>query len=86
VGEANEPAPRCDPTDLFKIDYSYSQTSRAEKHYRIPALEIYYSRCLGVELVEEGDAEALTVKAIEILEKGVEAVEPLKIKSCRDNE
>jgi UDP-N-acetylmuramoylalanine-D-glutamate ligase len=44
-------------------------------------LEIYYSRCPGVELVEEGDVEALTVKAIEILEKGVETVEPLKIKS-----
>jgi len=52
--------------------------------YRIPALEIYYSKCPGVELVEEGDVEALTVKAVEILEKGVEAVEPPKIKSWRE--
>jgi hypothetical protein len=37
--------------------------------YRIPALEIYYGKCPGVELVEEEDIEALTVKAIEILEK-----------------
>jgi glycosyltransferase involved in cell wall biosynthesis len=54
--------------------------------YRIPALEIYYSKCPGVELVEEGDVEALTVKAIEVLEKCVKAVEPPKIKSWRDNE
>uniref|UniRef100_A0A7J2U4S9 Glycosyltransferase n=1 Tax=Ignisphaera aggregans TaxID=334771 RepID=A0A7J2U4S9_9CREN len=52
--------------------------------YRIPALEIYYSRCPGVELVEEGDVEALTVKAIEILEKGVKAIEPPKIKNWKD--
>jgi glycosyltransferase involved in cell wall biosynthesis len=37
--------------------------------YRIPALEIYYGKCPGVELVEEEDIEALTVKAIEILKK-----------------
>jgi len=37
--------------------------------YRIPALEIYYGKCPGVELVEEEDIEELTVKAIEILKK-----------------
>ena len=37
-----------------------------------------------MELVEEGDVEALTVKAIEILEKGVEAVEPPKIKNWKE--
>jgi glycosyltransferase involved in cell wall biosynthesis len=52
--------------------------------YRIPAMEIYYARCPGVELVEEGDLEAFTVRAIELLEKGVEAVEPPKIKSWKE--
>jgi glycosyltransferase involved in cell wall biosynthesis len=52
--------------------------------YRIPALEIYYGKSPGVILVEEGDIEALTVKAIDALEKGVEAVEPPKIKSRRE--
>jgi glycosyltransferase involved in cell wall biosynthesis len=52
--------------------------------YRIPALEIYYDKCPGVELVEECDVEALTIKAIDVLEKGVEAVEPPKIKSWRE--
>jgi glycosyltransferase involved in cell wall biosynthesis len=54
--------------------------------YRIPALEIYYGKSPGVELVEKGDIEALTVKTIDVLEKGIEAVEPPKIKSWRDNE
>ena len=48
--------------------------------YRIPALEMYYSKCPGVELVEECDIEALTIKAMDVLERGVEAVEPPKIK------
>uniref|UniRef100_A0A7J2U573 Glycosyltransferase n=1 Tax=Ignisphaera aggregans TaxID=334771 RepID=A0A7J2U573_9CREN len=52
--------------------------------YRIPALEIYYGKSPGVTLIEEGDIEALTVKAIDVLEKGVEAVEPPKIKSWRE--
>ncbi|MEM3960182.1 MAG: glycosyltransferase family 4 protein [Ignisphaera sp.] len=52
--------------------------------YRIPALEIYYSRQPGVKLVEEGDLEALTIEAMNVLEKGVEAVEPPKIKSWRE--
>jgi len=52
--------------------------------YKIPALEIYYGKSPGVTLVEEGDIEALTVKAIDVLEKGVEAVEPPKIKSWRE--
>jgi glycosyltransferase involved in cell wall biosynthesis len=52
--------------------------------YRIPALEIYYGKSPGVELVEEGDIKALTVKAIDVLEKGVETVEPPKIKSWRE--
>ncbi len=52
--------------------------------YRIPALEIYYGKSPGVVLVEEGDIEALIVKAIDVLEKGVETVEPPKIKSWRE--
>ena len=52
--------------------------------YRIPALETYYSRQPGVKLVEEGDLEALTVEAVNILEKGIEAVEPPEIKSWRE--
>jgi glycosyltransferase involved in cell wall biosynthesis len=52
--------------------------------YRIPALEIYYGKCPGVELVEEEDIEALTVKAIEILEKSVEDIEPPKIKNWKE--
>ncbi|MFZ8791605.1 MAG: hypothetical protein ACO2OS_04930 [Thermosphaera aggregans] len=38
----------------------------------------------GVELVEEWDLEALTVKAIDILERGVVAVEPSMIKSWEE--
>ena len=52
--------------------------------YRIPALEIYYGNQPGVKLVEEGDIEALTVEAVDVLEKGVEAVEPPKIRSWRE--
>jgi len=48
--------------------------------YKIPALEIYYGKSPGVTLVEEGDIEALTVKAIDVLEKGVEAVEPQRLR------
>jgi glycosyltransferase involved in cell wall biosynthesis len=48
--------------------------------YKIPALEIYYAGLPGVKLVEEWDLEALTVEAMNILEKGVDAVEPPKIK------
>jgi len=49
--------------------------------YRIPALEIYYGGTSGVELVDEWNLESFTVKAIDILEKGVEVIEPPKIKS-----
>jgi glycosyltransferase involved in cell wall biosynthesis len=49
--------------------------------YRIPALEIYYGGTPGVELVDEWDLESFTVKAIDILEKGVGVIEPPKIKS-----
>ena len=52
--------------------------------YRIPALEIYYSKTPGVELVDEWCLESFTVKAIDILEKGIEAVEPPKIKSWKE--
>jgi glycosyltransferase involved in cell wall biosynthesis len=52
--------------------------------YRIPAIEIYYGGLPGVELVQEWDLEALTVKAIDILERGVDAVEPPKIKSWEE--
>ncbi|WP_125671467.1 glycosyltransferase [Candidatus Methanodesulfokora washburnensis] len=52
--------------------------------YRIPAIEIYYGKCSGVELVEEWDLEALTVKAIDLLDKKVETVEPPKIKSWKE--
>ena len=52
--------------------------------YRIPAIEIYYGRCPGVELVKEGDLEAFTVRAIELLERGVEVVEPPRIKSWKE--
>ena len=48
--------------------------------YKIPALEINYGELPGVVLVEEWDLEALAVKAMEILEKRVDAVEPPKIK------
>jgi Glycosyltransferase len=51
--------------------------------YRIPALEIYYGKCPGVELVNEWDLEGLTVKAVDVLEKGVDAVEP-RIKSWEE--
>jgi hypothetical protein len=47
-------------------------------------LEIYYGGLPGVELVEEWDLEALTVKAIDILEKGVDMIEPPKIKSWEE--
>jgi glycosyltransferase involved in cell wall biosynthesis len=49
--------------------------------YRIPALEIYYGGTSGVELVDEWNLESFTVKAIDILEKGVGVIEPPKIKS-----
>jgi glycosyltransferase involved in cell wall biosynthesis len=49
--------------------------------YRIPALEIYYGGLPGVMLVKEWDLEALAVNAMEILKRGVDAVEPPKIKS-----
>ncbi|MDK6028807.1 glycosyltransferase family 4 protein [Ignisphaera sp. 4213-co] len=52
--------------------------------YRIPALEIYYGRNPGVKLVEEGDVEALTVEVLNVLEKGVDGVEPPKIRSWRE--
>jgi glycosyltransferase involved in cell wall biosynthesis len=52
--------------------------------YRIPAIEIYYGENPGVELVEECDLEALTTKAVDVLEKGVEAIEPPKIKSWEE--
>jgi glycosyltransferase involved in cell wall biosynthesis len=48
--------------------------------YKIPALEIYYAGSPGVELAEERDLEALTIKAMDILEKKVDSVEPPKIK------
>lgn len=44
--------------------------------YSIPALEFYYSRSPGAKLVEEWDLEALTIETIDILERGIEAVEP----------
>jgi len=52
--------------------------------YKIPALEIYYGELPGVELVEEWDLEALTKRAIDILEKGVDAVEPPMVKSWEE--
>jgi glycosyltransferase involved in cell wall biosynthesis len=52
--------------------------------YKIPAMEIYYGRCPGVELVEEGDLEAFTVRAIELLERGVEVVEPPRVKDWKE--
>jgi glycosyltransferase involved in cell wall biosynthesis len=52
--------------------------------YKIPALEIYYGGLPGVELVEEWDLEALTIKAMGILERGVDVVEPPKIKSWEE--
>jgi len=52
--------------------------------YKIPAIEIYYSGLPGTELVEEWDLEALTVKAIDILERGFVNVEPPKVKSWQE--
>lgn len=52
--------------------------------YGIPALEIYYSRSPGIRLVREWDLEALTAEAMDVLEKGVEAVEPPKIPSWKE--
>jgi glycosyltransferase involved in cell wall biosynthesis len=52
--------------------------------YKIPALEIYYGGLPGVELVEEWDLEALTMKAMGILERGIDVVEPPKIKSWEE--
>jgi glycosyltransferase involved in cell wall biosynthesis len=52
--------------------------------YKIPALEIHYGGLLGVELVEEWDLEALTVEAMNILERGVDVVEHHKIKSWEE--
>jgi len=52
--------------------------------YRIPALELYYSQLPSVELVEEWDLEALTMKTIDLLEKRVEIVELPRIKSWEE--
>lgn len=52
--------------------------------YNIPALEIYYSRSPGVKLVKEWDLETLAVEAINVLEKGIETIEPPKIPSWRE--
>ncbi|MEM0051375.1 MAG: glycosyltransferase [Sulfolobales archaeon] len=49
--------------------------------YEIPALKIYYGEIPGVRLVKEWDLEGLTIEAINVLEKGVELIEPPKIKS-----
>jgi len=52
--------------------------------YRIPAIEIYHGRNPGLKFVEEGDVEAFTVTAVNMLEKGVEGVEKPKIRSWRE--
>jgi hypothetical protein len=44
-------------------------------------LEIYYGGIPGIELVDEWNLESFTVKAIDILEKGVEIVESPRIRS-----
>ena len=52
--------------------------------YKIPAIEIYYGKTPGVELVEEWDLEALAVKTVNSLEKRIETIEPPKIKSWKE--
>jgi len=52
--------------------------------YKIPAIEIYYGKSPGVELVEEWDLETLTVKTMDLLEKKIETVEPPRIKSWKE--
>jgi glycosyltransferase involved in cell wall biosynthesis len=52
--------------------------------YRIPAIEIYFGRSPGVELVEEGDVETFTARALDLLERGVEVVEPPSIRGWRE--
>jgi glycosyltransferase involved in cell wall biosynthesis len=52
--------------------------------YKIPAIEIYYSRSPGVELVEEWDLEALAIKTMDLLERKVEVIELPKIKSWKE--
>jgi glycosyltransferase involved in cell wall biosynthesis len=52
--------------------------------YKIPAIEMYYNRSYGVELVKEWDLEDLTVKSLDLLEKKIDHTEPPKIKSWRE--
>jgi len=52
--------------------------------YRIPAIEIYYGKTPGVELVEEWDLETLAVKTVDLLEKRTETIEPPRIKSWKE--
>jgi glycosyltransferase involved in cell wall biosynthesis len=52
--------------------------------YKIPAIEMYYNRSFGVELVKEWDLEDLTVKSLDLLEKKIDHTEPPKIKSWRE--
>lgn len=52
--------------------------------YRIPALDIYYGKHPSVKLVSEGDIEALTIEALNTLEKPSEPVEPPRIRSWRE--
>lgn len=49
--------------------------------YDIPALQLYYSQNPGVKLVKEFDLEALAMETINVLERGIEAIEPPKIPS-----
>lgn len=51
--------------------------------YRIPALEIYYGEQSGVILEEEGDIEALTAEALNLLDAKL-IVETPKIRSWKD--
>ncbi|MEL9908457.1 MAG: glycosyltransferase family 4 protein [Desulfurococcus sp.] len=52
--------------------------------YSIPALDIYYGKHPSVKLVSEGDIEALTIEALNMLEKTGEFIEPPKIRSWRE--
>ena len=52
--------------------------------YKIPAIEIYYGKSPGVELVEEMNLEALAVKTMDLLEKKIETIEPPRIKSWKE--
>jgi len=52
--------------------------------YRIPAIEMYFGKSPGVELVEEGDIEALTAKSIEVLERGAEPTKPPHLRCWRE--